>query len=157
MADHDNGYHAVGQRAQQQLRDLGHAVRQAARELHQSDPNSARGDQIIRGYQQQTRQIVQSGRQPSNHSIGVARSRSSRAAASTGWHVLGALLLLGIALGLLLLFYYVVALFTPLWLSLLIGFGTNFVLLWFLTGDSMVGTMGCLGGLIGYIVYSLMM
>jgi hypothetical protein len=48
-----------GNRAQQQLRDLGNATRQAARELNRSSPTAAEGNRILRQYEQRVAQTLQ--------------------------------------------------------------------------------------------------
>jgi hypothetical protein len=53
MPDYDNG-----NRAQQQLRDLGNVTRQAARELNRSSPTAAEGSRILREYEQRVAQTL---------------------------------------------------------------------------------------------------
>jgi hypothetical protein len=59
MPDQYNGNHAAGQRAQQQLRDLGHAVRNAGRALDNSYPNAAESSRILQQYQQHVAHTLQ--------------------------------------------------------------------------------------------------
>jgi hypothetical protein len=59
MPDQYPGNHSPGQRAQQQLRDLGHAVRQTARALDTSYPNAAESSRILRQYEQRGAQTLQ--------------------------------------------------------------------------------------------------
>jgi hypothetical protein len=59
MPDQYNGNHAAGQRAQQQLRDLGQAVRNAGRALDKSYPDAAAGDRILRQYEKHIAHTLQ--------------------------------------------------------------------------------------------------
>jgi hypothetical protein len=59
MPDHSNGTYSAGNRAQQQLRDLGNATRQAARDLNHSSPNAAEGTRILRQYEQRVALTLQ--------------------------------------------------------------------------------------------------
>jgi hypothetical protein len=59
MPDHYNGTHSAGQRAQQQLRNLGSVTRQTTRLLNHSSPNAAEGSRILRQYEQLVAQTLQ--------------------------------------------------------------------------------------------------
>jgi hypothetical protein len=49
--------------AKQQMRELGQAVRKAAREVDRAYPNTMRGDRIVSDFSQQMNRIVQNDRQ----------------------------------------------------------------------------------------------
>jgi hypothetical protein len=53
-----------GEHAKQQIKDLGQAVRKAAREVAGSYPNTQRGDQAIRDFQRRVTEISQRRRPP---------------------------------------------------------------------------------------------
>jgi hypothetical protein len=114
MPDYDTDTNEAGERAQQQLRDLANAVRNAARNLNSAYPDTTKGDRIIRGYQQETHKIVQRGRQRTDRSIGASSSQPARAGTP---EVVGVLLLFS-AFVLLGLFIAAVFLFAPLGLFL---------------------------------------
>jgi hypothetical protein len=67
-----------GEHTKQQIRELGQAVRKAAREVERSYPNAQHGDRIVRDFRHQTNRIFQSGRKHSNRSIGGSYYRSRR-------------------------------------------------------------------------------
>jgi Flp pilus assembly protein TadB len=130
MPDHDTDTNEAGERAQQQLRDLARAVRNAARNLNSAYPDTTKGDRIIRGYQQETHKIVQRGRQPGS-SLAV--------------------LLLFSAFVLLGLFIAAVVLFAPLGLVWVVSLGAIFALIWFLTRDFMVAVVSGIAALFVFI------
>ncbi len=55
-----------GERAKQQIRELG----QAARQVDRSYPNTKQGDRIVSGFRHQANRIGQNSRQGSNRSLG---------------------------------------------------------------------------------------
>jgi hypothetical protein len=57
--------------AKQQIRELGQAVRKAAREVDRAYPNTKQGDRAVREFRQQSNRIVQSNRQSRNRSLGA--------------------------------------------------------------------------------------
>jgi hypothetical protein len=57
------GNQSPGEHAKQQIRDLGQAVRNTARKVAQSSPNTALGDKAISELQQRVREIVGRPRQ----------------------------------------------------------------------------------------------
>jgi hypothetical protein len=63
MPDHN------GERAKQQMRELGQAVRNAARELDRAYPNTMRGDRIVSDFRQHTNRLVPIGSQQGNRPL----------------------------------------------------------------------------------------
>jgi ABC-type multidrug transport system fused ATPase/permease subunit len=147
MPDYDPDTNEAGERAQQQLRDLANAVRNAARNLNSAYPDTTKGDRIIRRYQQETQQIVQRGRQRTDRSIGASSSQPARAGTP---EVVGVLLLFS-AFVLLGLFIAAVFLFAPLGLFWVVSLGAIFVLIWFLTRDFMVAVVSGIAALFVFI------
>jgi ABC-type multidrug transport system fused ATPase/permease subunit len=151
MPDYDPDTNEAGERAQQQLRDLANAVRNAARNLNSAYPDTTKGDRIIRRYQQETQQIVQRGRQRTDRSIGASSSQPARAGSSSiAPEVVGVLLLFS-AFVLLGLFIAAVFLFAPLGLFWVVSLGAIFVLIWFLTRDFMVAVVSGIAALFVFI------
>jgi hypothetical protein len=97
MRDRRYGNTSHGQHAQRQIRELGQAVRRAAREVERSYPNAQHGDPIIRDFQQQTNRIVESGRQRRNRSLAGSRYQSGHSSLDLSVLIVGLLLLLKIA------------------------------------------------------------
>jgi ABC-type multidrug transport system fused ATPase/permease subunit len=151
MPDHDKDTNEAGQRAQQQLRDLSRAVRNAARNLNSAYPDTTKGDRIIRGYQQETHKIVQRDRQRTDRSIGGSSSQPARAGSSSIAPEVVPVLLLFSAFVLLGLFIAAVVLFAPLGLVWVVSLGAVFALIWFLTRDFMVAVVSGIAALFVFI------
>jgi hypothetical protein len=90
----------------QQIRELGQAVRKAAREVDRSYPNTKQGDRAVRDFRHQTNRIVQGNRQSRNRSLGGSYYRSSRSSQGSSGLNLGLVVILMVFVILLMIFFF---------------------------------------------------
>jgi hypothetical protein len=130
----DRGYRnqSRGELTKQQIRELGQAVRKAARDVDRSYPNTTQGDHIVSEFRQQTNRIIQSGRQHGNRSLPSGYSQPSHAAANVFGIFLGVLLVA--VFGFLAFLVWSVA--WPVFLVLLL-----FLVLWLGSGSSLLAAL----------------
>jgi hypothetical protein len=121
-----------GEHAKQQIRELGQAMRKAARDIDHAYPNTTQGDHIVSEFRQQTNRIVQSSRQHGNRSLPNGYARPSYAATNAFGIFLGMLLVA--VFGFLAFLVWSVA--WPLFLVLLL-----FLVLWLGYGSLLLATV----------------
>jgi hypothetical protein len=130
----DPGYRnqSRGELTKQQIRELGQAVRKAARDVDRSYPNTTQGDRIVSEFRQQTNRIIQSGRHHGNRSLPSEYSQPSHAAGNVFGIFLGVLLVA--VFGFLAFLVWSVA--WPVFLVLLL-----FLVLWLVSGSLLLAAL----------------